>query len=395
MKFMYKQMIHFLVVWFVLGEEDFGPELNKTSPATENPPASEEFFYECISSTGEPIRSGESCDDGNPRTLRDTCINGTCSQCRLLNQHNVCVEECMTPYVKDVRSDFSRCVVPRDDCSVGCIECENTTLTCLRCQAPLVLELNHSCMEKCEVGDPMIIFSPRLSWECVGEKVLPGSETNSTVETVITSKPLTTVTTSNLIRTTSNSASNNEEDDGLQSITVIVIIVFAVSLGILILLCCVVYLRDRGLYKHSQSADLPQVYYNQESPTRPRQAVTRETILISPILDDEPKGNENTAKPQKVEPKIEVLEGAMALEFFNGLERLRKHRRAFAVLLQEMERRRNLKDSEQLKQKYNQIIRDLTRVLVLLKQKKLERVAPSDGMQLLAWASRMIDQFSK
>ena len=65
-----------------------------------------------------------------------------------------------------------------------------------------------------------------------------------------------------------------------------------------------------------------------------------------------------------------------AAEFFQGLDGLKKQKKSFSVLLTEMQRRRGAKRTEEGKLKYDKIITDLSRILALLKQKKV-RSLPS------------------
>lgn len=378
----------------------------------------------------EPINSYEPCDDRNPNTERDTCIEGECRQCRLFDMENKCVKECNPPLVKDIRTGASQCVELLDECSKNCIECDMESKTCTRCLAPSILELNSTCVDKCADGsDPIILFLPKLSWECKGLRDTGDGQTRASAST----QPATATSEAT---TQGNSGQESDGDDGLGLEVLIVIAVFGSSVLLLLLVCCCIYCKDRSLFRH-RSVDMPQVDYA-SSPSRSRQATTRQAILMSTvpgpahadgaqIEEGRAGGNKTTtaltnegyvqesstdasaadqefsniqgtlrrpAQPAAQSNPLPPLTGAMASEFFVGLDNLRKHRRALAVLLQEMERRRDLKQNND-RQKYDKIIRDLTRILMLMKQKKTNRVAPGDGMQLLAWASRMVTQFSK
>lgn len=99
-------------------------------------------------------------------------------------------------------------------------------------------------------------------------------------------------------------------------------------------------------------------------------------MVVNPVMDDQ------------------YLTGPEATEFFAWLGNLKKHKPTFAVLLKEMTNRRDAQTTVADREKYQKVVNDLNRILSLFKQKKDNRQAPLDGMELLNWAQNTVDRFN-
>lgn len=110
---------------------------------------------------------------------------------------------------------------------------------------------------------------------------------------------------------------------------------------------------------------------------------TDESTIINPTMEETGHQTED------------YLTGPEATEFFNWLNGLKKHKPTFVILLKEMTTRRDKQTTAFEREKYEKVVNDLTRLLQLLKQKKENRRAPSDGMQLLDWAQKTVDRFNE
>lgn len=392
-----------------------------------------------VPTTSEPTPTPpcECSDTSNCCDNTEVCYNGAC------------VASCPSTFVSDVRTQLdSMCLLGYQTCNGvaidRCIECDPAG-GCFRCHNSRKLEFNrNACVETCANGNaglsvvltPVVRIvcappdgetartnpptgdttraptfsqptaapssrSPTAAEETFGPTAGPVSSAPSEVPTAAPSTPApsrqpttpapsetpTTPSPTRVDRAADGAAS---EDDAADDTKWIVIGALAGVTGLCMLVVFMYICKEqcsckgccKSEHKGEESVEMG------DMKTSPRKRVVS--------LDGDGGGASAADTEMVVNPMMDdqYLTGPEATEFFAWLGNLKKHRPTFAVLRKEMTNRRDAQTTVADREKYQKVVNDLNRILSLFKQKKDNRHAPLDGMELLNWAQNTVDRFN-
>lgn len=396
-----------------------------------------------LPTTSEPTPTPpcECSDTSNCCDNAEGCYNGSC------------VASCPNPFVLDVRPVLDSMCVRYQTCNGvdidRCIACDPAG-GCFRCHHSRKLEFNrNSCVETCANGnaDISIVLTPVIRIVCAapdgetgrtdpptrdttraptfseptstpssrsptaadetfGPTAGPGSSAPSGVPTAVPSTPApsmqpttpspteapTTPSPTGVNPVTNGAASlDGEEDDtkwiaigalaGVTGLCMLVVFMYICKERCSCKGCC----KSRKA-KSEESVEMGDMKKSKKPP--------RKRVLS---LDGDDGGGAGAADTEIVVNPVmddQYLTGPEATEFFAWLGNLKKHKPTFNILLKEMTNRRDAQTTVADREKYQKVVNDLNRILALFKQKKDNRQAPIDGMELLNWAQNTVDRFN-
>lgn len=210
---------------------------------------------------------------------------------------------------------------------------------------------------------------------------------------------------------TDSNAAGGGKSEKAQAQELAVILAFSISLGLLVVLVAIYYLRrhckestlcsgkgESASLGASETIGMKGLGERKNSVNDMIRDVTSGKAILqiggledSSTSADNDDGNGNGRVPNK---NAAELSGVVRDEFFTILAGLKKEQQRIKLLLESMQKRQEAKRTVEGKQKYDTIINDLSRILALFRQKKSEQKAPADGMQLLSWCDGMLQKFA-
>eukprot|EP00056_Hartaetosiga_gracilis_P014285 m.240185 g.240185 ORF g.240185 m.240185 type:complete len:391 (+) comp14611_c0_seq1:539-1711(+) len=335
---------------------------------------------------------GERCDDGNSFTRADSCTNNVCTGvCTGVYYQGTCQSSCPSPLVEDGGS----CSSLATECGDDCLDCASDN-SCGRCTSSKFLE-NGQCVSECSVR---------------GSDGTPSFSTSQ-----------------NPFSRVCNTPDPTEEPALAQN----VIIGIAAGSGALLLVIVIVILyiscdkrcsKDLDDYEAGQTqAYRPVDMGDTESfamnsvYTHPPQDDRRNSMYSGSVVPPTPKDRAHWQQTVRHLRSTKLIENATyksspqtehiidsipmttlskqeAQHIFKHLATMKEDKVLFALLLKDMQARRDTKESlNHNTDKYDKLIADLTLVLRMFDQSKDNTTFPIDCMTLLNWAKMTLDQY--
>eukprot|EP00040_Diaphanoeca_grandis_P043772 m.269046 g.269046 ORF g.269046 m.269046 type:complete len:370 (-) comp81924_c0_seq1:304-1413(-) len=325
-----------------------------------------------------------------------TCCNAT-QACDDVS----CVDDCPSLHVVDRHFVYGRQCVALQTCGNNiefCLECNVTSGTCTRCQLGFALQLGGlTCINltstTCEYGTNATLSLseqvPVFSAKC--DPAPAARQTASPIPST-TRPPIASPTSAPQASPVSSpQGSTPDSNVGGSGLSMLAIIVMAVVGGVTVILCLAVLIyflahncrtccccRREPPPKYGEDIEMNKV--NSKAPKILTLKHSGGDTSDYPTADTETTPNTG-------------LKGIEAEEFFKWLATLKKHKATFSILLKEMTSRRDSQTTVADRQRYTKVVTDLSRLLHLFKQKRVDMVAPIDGMELLDWAEKTVNKF--
>eukprot|EP00037_Helgoeca_nana_P006399 m.59046 g.59046 ORF g.59046 m.59046 type:complete len:412 (-) comp17286_c0_seq2:91-1326(-) len=367
-----------------------------------------------------------------------TAVTNCCPTATPICDSTDCVASCVFPRVRDARHGGfdDQCIPLQQGCGDNCVDCA-TDGACQRCQSDPLYRLEGTrCVVNCTSGQvASMTFTPLVSVVCTPAPP-PTVRTDAPTITVApvaaptrtptriptrtptrppvtrrptslapTRIPTTRFPTGTRIRQTQTQTESSSPFDDTATVVVVAICAGSIVLLAAFAACYIGrdYCRQHNRYRPDPSGrvevnEVTNATFFLDSgggpPRSPDDGYLETTDTVEDGLESE-AGVAMVAMPLASGSSDDThLSGPEATEFFEWLTTLKKDRRVFAMLHREMRATQQSHTTAAERLRFSKPLSNFNRLADLFTHKKGQGVAPIDGMALLDWAQKTIDEFN-